>query len=235
MVGLIRRLALECAMNCRRCGKSARLFARFCRNCGAPMPTEGDAVVDVWRSTIELPISEAPLENQTKREGQTIPLASPVGPRLSSSISELPEPEGERAAWGADDPLEGSLSAVIPISGPITAPITGPPFEETPRHAPTSPFSQPPLSPPWIAEGHKRDVPLFGAALAGEGGAREAAAPAVDEEVGKRFRLSTRATGALLLSLVEGASARAAGARSRFAFLLLLVLGIFFLAYLAWR
>lgn len=63
----------------------------------------------------------------------------------------------------------------------------------------------------------------------------EPAAPAVEEEGGKRFRLSSRGTGAILLSLVEGASARAAGARSRFAFLLLLVLGIFFLAYLAWR
>jgi hypothetical protein len=55
------------------------------------------------------------------------------------------------------------------------------------------------------------------------------------EEAGRRFRLSSRGTGAILLSLVEGASARAAGARSRFALLLLLVLGIFFLAYLAWR
>jgi hypothetical protein len=63
----------------------------------------------------------------------------------------------------------------------------------------------------------------------------EPAAPAVEEEGGKRFRLSSRGTGAILLSLVEGASARAAGARSGFAFLLLLVLGIFFLAYLAWR
>ncbi|MFZ4628777.1 MAG: hypothetical protein ACOYNR_10665 [Blastocatellia bacterium] len=191
------------------------------------MPTEGDAVVDVWRSTIELPISEATPEKKPGAENQTIPLEPPARYRLSSSISELPELEGGRASQGADDPLEGSLSAVIPI--------TGPPFEETPRDTPTSPFSQPSLSSPWIAEGRERDVPVVGAALSGGGGAREDAAPAVDEEVGKRFRLSTRATGALLLSLVEGASARAAGARSRFAFLLLLVLGIFFLAYLAWR
>jgi hypothetical protein len=199
------------------------------------MPAEGDTVVDVWRSTIELPISEAPPEKKAGGESQTIPLEPPARHRLSSSISELPELEAGSAPQGVDDPLEGSLSAVIPISGPITGPISGPPSEETSRHAPPSPFFQSPLSPLWIAEGRERDVPVVGAALAGVGGAREDAAAVVDEEVGKRFRLSTRSTGALLLSLVEGASARTAGARSLFAFLLLLVLGIFFLAYLAWR
>ena len=213
------------------------------------MPAEGDAVVDVWRSTIELPISEArPLENQAEkpagREDQTIPLGLPVGPRLSSSISELAEPEWERASWGADDPLAGSLSAVIPIpgsiSGPISGPISGLVSEETTRLTPL-PASPSPFSQPRIAEGRERVATVFGAALprvggvGGMAGVVEPAAPAVDEEVGKRFRLSSRGTGAILLSLVEGASVRAAGARSRFAFLLLLVLGIFFLAYLAWR
>lgn len=210
------------------------------------MPVEGDAVVDVWRSTIELPISEArPLEKNRAekpagREDQTIPLGPPAGPRLSSSISELAEPEGERASWGADDPLAGSLSAVIPIPGPISGPISGLVSEETTRLTPL-PASPSPFSQPRIAEGRERVATVFGAALprvggvGGMAGVVEPAAPAVDEEVGKRFRLSSRGTGAMLLSLVEGASVRAAGARSRFAFLLLLVLGIFFLAYLAWR
>jgi len=202
------------------------------------MPAEGDAVVDVWRSTIELPISEAHLlENRAEkpagREEQTIPLGPPAGPRLSSSISELAEPEGERASSGADDPLAGSLSAVIPISGPISELVSEEMNRQSPLPASPSPFSQ-----PRIAEGRERDAAVVGAAwpeVGGMAGVVEPAAPAVEEEGGKRFRLSSRGTGAILLSLVEGASARAAGARSGFAFLLLLVLGIFFLAYLAWR
>lgn len=203
------------------------------------MPAEGDAVVDVWRSTIELPLAEVPQESRPRRDSQTNPLEPSPGRRLPASLSEWAEPETNGSAPGADDPLEGSISVVIPISGL--------PAEETTRHAPLaeppSPFS---LS--WTHAGHERVSPLGGAALPGEPAVRDARGVAgvagvagesekagQAEEAGRRFRLSSRGTGAILLSLVEGASARAAGARSRFALLLLLVLGIFFLAYLAWR
>lgn len=200
------------------------------------MPAEGDAVVDVWRSTIELPLAEVPQESRPRRDSQTNPLEPSPGRRLPASLSEWAEPETNGSAPGADDPLEGSISVVIPISGL--------PAEETTRHAPLaeppSPFS---LS--WTHAGHERVSPLGGAALPGEpavkdargvaGVAGESEKAGQAEEAGRRFRLSSRGTGAILLSLVEGASARAAGARSRFALLLLLVLGIFFLAYLAWR
>lgn len=200
------------------------------------MPAEGDAVVDVWRSTIELPLAEVPQESRPRRDSQTNPLEPSPGRRLPASLSEWAEPETNGSAPGADDPLEGSISVVIPISGL--------PAEETTRHAPLaeppSPFS---LS--WTHTGHERVSSLGGAALPGEpavkdargvaGVAGESEKAGQAEEAGRRFRLSSRGTGAILLSLVEGASARAAGARSRFALLLLLVLGIFFLAYLAWR
>lgn len=200
------------------------------------MPAEGDAVVDVWRSTIELPLAEVPQESRPRRDSQTNPLEPSPGRRLPASLSEWAEPETNGSAPGADDPLEGSISVVIPISGL--------PAEETTRHAPLaeppSPFS---LS--WTHAGHERVSSLGGAALPGEPAVRDARGVAgvagesekagQAEEAGRRFRLSSRGTGAILLSLVEGASARAAGARSRFALLLLLVLGIFFLAYLAWR
>jgi hypothetical protein len=191
------------------------------------MPEEGDATVDVWRRTVDLPgPATTPLETAGARFEPPELTGFPQPARPSASLSELAEltdwagTAGVGIARGEpEDPLAGLMSAVIPI---VTSPQVAPDRILTPS------FVAPPLPAP---EEITRP----------RGGQEVPEAPVVPatlpEKERWRFHLPPRATGSLLLALVEGAASRSAGVLVRylFALLLLLVLAIFFIAYLAWR
>ncbi len=133
-------------MNCANCGSEITPGAKFCRNCGTPVPSEIPEVKEVEE-----------IVNEVKEEAPVAP-AAVIAPAVPVAAA-APAPVAPAATVAPASVAPASPYGAPPVQNPYAAPAPNP-YKPAPSVAAPAPAYSKPYAQPLLAEKRKVNYPL---------------------------------------------------------------------------
>ena len=133
-------------MNCANCGSEITPGAKFCRNCGTPVPSEIPEVKEVEE-----------IVNEVKEEAHVAP-AAVIAPAVPVAAA-APAPVAPAATVAPASVAPASPYGAPPVQNPYAAPAPNP-YKPAPSVAAPAPAYSKPYAQPLLAEKRKVNYPL---------------------------------------------------------------------------
>ena len=133
-------------MNCANCGSEITPGAKFCRNCGTPVPSEIPEVKEVEE-----------IVNEVKEEAPVAP-AAVIAPAVPVAAA-APAPVAPAATVAPASVAPASPYGAPPVQNPYAAPAPNP-YTPAPSVAAPAPAYSKPYAQPLLAEKRKVNYPL---------------------------------------------------------------------------